>query len=261
MLIDTHTHLFAPEFDEDRELVVKRALDAGVKFMLLPNIDKDSVESMMKLNAQFPDVCLPMIGLHPCSVGDDPVAETEEMLRLFEEGKFCAIGETGLDLYWDKTRLKEQQKAFDIQLQFAISKNLPIVIHTRDSFYEAYEMVESYRGQGLTGVFHCFSGTMKEAEMVMKLEGFYMGIGGVVTFKNSGLGEVVKNIPLDYLVLETDSPYLAPVPYRGKRNESSYITGVAEKVADVMGISYEEVIKATGKNAVKLFSLKGSDEV
>ena len=252
--IDTHTHLFSRQFNDDRHVAVRRAIEAGVEKMLLPNIDSESLEPMYALCDAFKDNCLPMIGLHPSDVNADYETALATIEAQFGTRDFIAIGETGLDYYWDST-FKEQQKiSFHQHIRWAKEKRLPIVIHTRNSFEDAIEMIHAEKDENLTGVFHCFSGTKEDAAKIMDV-GFYMGIGGVLTFKNSGIAEAVADIPMQYLVLETDSPYLAPVPHRGKRNESAYIPIIAQKLAEVKNLSIEEVAQLTTENAIKLFSL------
>lgn len=253
---DTHTHLFAEQFDEDREAVIKNAISKGVNKLLLPNIDIESIQPMLELCEKYPENCLPMMGLHPGSVDHEyldklRIVETE----LQKEGKYVAVGEIGLDYYWDKTYINEQKEAFRQQVVWAKLMKLPVVIHTRDSFDDAFEIISEEKDDNLKGVFHCFTGTLEDAEKIMALKDFYLGIGGVVTFKNSGVDKIVKDIPLEYLVLETDSPYLAPVPYRGKRNESAYILEIANKLAEIHGVSLEDIACITTANASKLFKI------
>jgi TatD DNase family protein len=255
MFIDTHTHLYLEEFDLDREDTVRRAISSGTLKMLLPNIDSNSWEPMLQLCRQFPNNCYPMAGLHPTSVKSETVEQellkVEKMLRT--EG-FVAIGEIGIDLYWDKSYLIEQQDAFIRQLKLAKKYRLPVAIHMRNSFNEIWEVLKPETGTDLKGVFHCFSGNLEQARMVIEA-GFMLGIGGVITFKNSGLQDVVKTIGPGSLVLETDSPYLSPMPYRGQRNESSYIPLIASKIAEVTGKTFQEVAAITTANANSLFKL------
>jgi TatD DNase family protein len=253
MFIDTHTHLYHQRFDDDRVEMVNRALDSGVERLYLPNIDADSIDSMGAMVKQWPNVCFQMMGLHPCSVEKDSQAVLQRMRELLDSGNYIAVGEIGIDLYWDKSLLTEQQDAFRLQVRWAKELGLPIVIHCRESFQEVFAIVAEENAEELTGVFHCFTGTPQEAEMVKSLGGFYLGIGGVVTFKNGGLAESLPEIGLAHCVLETDSPFLAPVPNRGKRNESSYVPLIAEKVAEVLGVSVEEVGRVTSSNANQLF--------
>jgi len=249
---DTHTHLYLNAFDEDRDSVVKNAIDQSIKYMLLPNIDSGSVEGMLNLCDKFPKNCFPMMGLHPTSVKENYKDEIENVASWFEKQKFCAVGEIGIDLYWDKTFIKEQEEAFRIQIELALEKNLPIVIHSRESFDEIFKVLEDYRDSGLRGVFHCFTGTIDQANLAIEL-GFLLGIGGVVTFKNSGLDKVIKEIDLQHIVLETDSPFLAPMPFRGKRNESAYINIIAKKISDIKNIDLAEIADITTQNANNLF--------
>ncbi|MFT4760201.1 MAG: TatD DNase family protein [Paraglaciecola sp.] len=255
MLIDTHAHLYAEQFDEDRESMLERAKTSGVERFYLPNIDSTSIEGMLALEAKHPDTCFPMMGLHPCSVKEN----YEEELAIVEEWlfkrEFCAVGEIGIDLHWDKTTLPQQVIAFQRQIGWAKKLDLPIIIHARDSTEEILEVLESEKSDNLRGIFHCFGGTVEEANRITDL-GFYLGIGGVLTFKKSGLDKTMQEIDLKHIVLETDAPYLAPTPYRGKRNESSYIRLVAEKLAGVKNIPFMEVAAITSANAKKIFEKK-----
>ena len=253
ILIDTHTHLYAEEFDGDRAKVVQTAVDSGIQKLFLPNVDRNSIPRMLALSEAYPSHCFPMIGLHPCSVNADYEQELTTMAELLLQTKFYAVGEIGMDLYWDKTFIQQQQKAFEQQILLAKKYKLPIVIHTRNAFDEAFEIVNSLNDNSLKGIFHCFSGTRQDADKVIALGGFKLGIGGVLTFKNSGLDKVIEQVALEYLVLETDAPYLAPVPYRGKRNESAYLTRIAEKLAIIKNCSLEEVAKITTANAAAIF--------
>ena len=254
-LIDTHTHLFAEQFDEDRHAVVKAAIEAGVSKMLLPNIDLNSIDAMHQLEKDFPENCLAMMGLHPCSVTETWEEELAVIKQHLFNRKYCAVGEIGMDLYWDKSTLEFQQKAFAQQIEWAKELNIPIVIHVRDAFEETFEIVDQLNDDKLRGVFHCFTGTLKHAEHILNYGGFKLGMGGVLTFKNSGLDKVVADIDIEHLILETDSPYLAPTPNRGKRNETSFITYVASKLAEVKGIPIEEIAEITTNNALDLFKL------
>ncbi len=250
---DTHTHLFSNKFDEDRTEMVQRAIDAGVTKMFLPNVDVSTIKEMNELEAQFPENCFSMIGLHPCHVFENykeslAIIETE-----LEKRAYAGIGETGLDYYWDTTFKQQQQASLHIHAQWAKKYKRPIILHTRESFNDSFAIMKEHNNDDLTGVFHCFSGSIEEAEKVASLNGFYIGIGGVVTFKKSHLPEVIKNVPLELIVLETDSPYLAPTPNRGKRNESSYLTLIANKIAEIKEISLEEVANITNQNASKLY--------
>ena len=252
--IDTHTHLFEPEFAEDREMVVQRAVEAGVKTLCLPCITEASLSRMEEMCAAFPGICYPMIGLHPTELGDDYQTVLD---RMYKELKGCdryiAVGEVGLDLYWDDTRKNGQLDAFRQQIEWAAETGLPLAIHSRNAFDELYKVMDDNRSKGLTGVFHCFSGDADEARELLSFEGFYLGIGGVVTYKKSSLLSALAAVPLERVVLETDSPYLAPVPKRGKRNESSYVPFVAHKLAEIYGCSVEHVAEVTTANARRLF--------
>lgn len=262
ILTDTHTHLYSSKFDSDRDEMIQRALDAGVTRLFLPNIDSASIDGMLDLATRYPNNCFPMMGLHPCHVKEDVEQELETVRRwLFDkvdiagnkrEVNFGAVGEIGLDYYWEITFKEQQKEALKIQTQWAKQLELPIVIHSRESFDDIAEILESLADESLKGVFHCFTGTVAQAQRVLDL-GFYLGIGGVVTYKNSGLAEVVKEIGLDKIILETDAPYLTPVPHRGKRNETAYIRFVADKLAETMGISTEEIAEITTLNSQKLF--------
>ena len=231
--IDTHTHLYLPEFDTDRDEVVSRAIGSGISKMLLPNIDLQSVDLMLSAVNRYPGICYPMTGLHPTSVKSDYLSHLDNLEKLVAHHKFIAIGEIGIDLYWDKTFLKEQMISFRRQIAFAFDNGLPVVIHSRDAFPEVFSVLDEFKGKALKGVFHAFTGTLQDAETAIDM-GFKLGIGGIVTFKNSGLDKIVSEIGPDNLILETDSPYLAPVPYRGKRNESSYICIINRKLADIL---------------------------
>ena len=253
--IDTHTHLYLPEFDTDRDEVVNRAVGNGISKMLMPNIDIQSVDQMLSAVNRYPGICYPMIGLHPTSVKEDYLSQLDKLENLAAKHKFIAIGEIGIDLYWDKTFLKEQLIAFRRQIAFASDKELPVVIHSRDAFPEVFSVLDEFKGKELKGVFHAFSGNIKDAEKAISM-GFKLGIGGIVTFKNSGLDKIVKEIGPENLILETDSPYLAPVPYRGKRNESSYICIINKKLAEIFGMSEEEIASITYSNSTGLFNLE-----
>jgi TatD DNase family protein len=253
-LIDTHTHLYLPEFDTDRDEVVNRAIGNGIVKMLLPNIDLQSVDQMLSVVNKYPGICSPMSGLHPTSVKSDYMVQLDKLEKLFDKQIFIAIGEIGIDLYWDKSLLKEQIISFRRQIAFAYDNNLPVVIHSRDAFPEVFSVLDEFKGKKLKGVFHAFTGSLEDAEKAIIL-GFKLGIGGIVTFKNSGLDHVVREAGPENLILETDSPYLAPVPYRGKRNESAYISIINRKLADIFGINEEEMASITYSNSVSLFNL------
>ncbi len=256
MLIDTHIHLYAEEFDADRDHLVQKALNAGVGKFLLPNIDPESVEGMFQLCENFPDHCFPMMGLHPCYVKEDYVDQLKTIKSHLEkkQAKIIAIGEIGLDFHWDLTFKSEQEIVFREQVLWAHELNLPIAIHSRNSTNEIIKILHELNLKNLKGVFHCFSGDINQADEILNM-GFYFGIGGVVTFKNSGLDKIVADLPMSAIILETDGPYLAPTPYRGKRNEPSYLKLVAEKLAEIKGLTLEEIGKITTQNAVKLFKL------
>lgn len=253
LFIDTHTHLYLPEFDSDRDEAVARALKSGVIKMFLPNIDTGSADSMLAVANRYPGICYPMIGLHPTSVKEDYSTQLYELENLFYKHNFIAIGEIGIDLYWDKTFLNEQITALRRQISFALDNDLPVAIHCRESFVEVFSVLEEFRGRKLRGVLHAFTGGITEARKAIDL-GFMLGIGGIVTFKNSPLAEVIKEIGPENILLETDSPYLAPVPYRGKRNESSYICIINKKIADITGKREEEIASITFSNSSRLFN-------
>ncbi|MBI9055613.1 MAG: TatD family hydrolase [Bacteroidales bacterium] len=252
--IDTHTHLYLPEFDSDRDQVVLNAQREGVEKLLFPNVDSTTISGLLELNRKYPEYCLPMIGLHPTSVKEDFNSELKIVENFLADNKAYAIGEIGIDLYWDKTFIKEQEIAFRYQISLAKKYDLPVVIHARDSFNEIFKIMEELIDDKLTGVFHAFTGNEEQAKRITEW-GFKIGLGGILTFKNSGLDKVVNNIDINHIVLETDSPYLAPVPKRGKRNESSYIIYIAQKLAEIKKISVSEVAQVTTKNAKGLFRL------
>ncbi|MFZ0282069.1 MAG: TatD family hydrolase, partial [Bacteroidales bacterium] len=227
-LIDTHTHLYLPEFDVDRDEVVNRAVRSGVGKLLMPNIDVDSVSQMLSVERRYPGICYSMTGLHPTSVKEDFSSQIETLKELSVNHKFCAVGEIGIDLYWDQSTLKDQITAFKMQVAFAIESGLPVVIHSRNSFPEVFNVLEDFKGSVLRGVFHAFTGTLQDAEKAISM-GFKLGIGGILTYKNSGLDTVIKETGPAHIILETDSPYLPPEPYRGKRNESSYLCIINNK--------------------------------
>jgi len=252
--IDTHTHLFLPEFDQDRDQVIKNAIDHNVQKMLLPNVDSTTINPLMELIQKYPLNCFPMMGVHPTSVRADYEKELDIVESWLKKEKFMAIGEIGIDLYWDKTFQKQQEEVFRRQLNLAKKYNLPVVIHARESFDEIFKIIDHEVDERLTGVFHAFTGTVEQANQIIEW-GFMMGIGGIVTFKNAGLDNVVRNIDINHIVLETDSPYLAPVPKRGKRNQSAYIRHIAEKIALIKEIPVEKVANITTDNAKQLFRL------
>ncbi len=252
MLIDSHTHLYLEEFDSDREEMLQKAKDAGVGRFYLPNIDSGSVPAMLELEARHPDECHAMMGVHPCSIKEDYKKELAAVEDWLSKRTFSAIGEIGIDLYWDQTFIDEQKEAFNTQIGWAKELGLPIVIHSRNSMDLVIELLKKVQDERLRGIMHCFGGTLEQAQEIIKL-GFYLGIGGVLTYKNSGLAEVIKHVPLEKLVLETDAPYLSPVPYRGKRNESAYIRIIAEKLADTKNMDLESIAVVTTTNVEKIF--------
>ena len=255
--IDTHAHLFWQSFDPDREQVIKRALGKNVRKIILPNVDIESIPLLKKTVNLNPHMLYPLMGLHPSSIKNNYKQALKKIEQELHSAKYWGIGEIGIDLYWPENKKfsKEQQEAFRFQLRLAKIMNLPVVIHTRDSFELTYKIVKEENDEHLRGIFHCFTGSYEQAQKVIELGEFYLGIGGILTFKNSKLRERIKNIPLDYLVLETDSPFLAPHPYRGKRNESAYIPLIAKTLAQVKNISIEQVACKTTENAKKLFGL------
>ncbi|HHN48105.1 MAG TPA: TatD family deoxyribonuclease [Bacteroidales bacterium] len=251
--VDTHTHLYLNAFDNDRHEAVKRAIQKGVHYMLLPNIDSESVAPMHRLCEDFPEHCFPMMGLHPTSVKqnwEEELALAEKNLR---KGGYCAVGEVGLDFYWDMTFRKEQETVFRKQIEFAIELQLPLVIHSRKSMDEITMIIKEMYAPGLTGIFHCFSGSPEQASRIVEM-GFKLGIGGVVTFPNSKLASTIHEIGIDHLVMETDAPFISPVPYRGKRNESAYIPIIAAHVAEACGITLIDAALITSKNALQVFN-------
>lgn len=252
ILTDTHTHFYAEEFDADREQLLKNAQELGIGRFYLPNVDSTSIDRMLELEKNHPDCFHAMMGLHPCSVKADYKEELAIVEAWLGKRKFKAVGEIGMDLYWDKTFVEEQRYAFRRQIELAQNYKLPIVIHCREAFDEIYAILKEYSDLP-KGIFHCFSGTPEQATKVLELGGFKLGIGGVVTFKNSGLDKVVEQLSLEHLVLETDAPYLAPVPFRGKRNEPAYLFNVAKKVAELKDVSVEHVAEITGANADSIF--------
>ncbi|MCE4563307.1 TatD family hydrolase [Maribellus sp. CM-23] len=254
MLIDTHSHIYSEEFIHDRDEALQRAYDNGIKKIILPNIDSGSIKHMLDLSDAYPHLCYPLIGLHPTSVDEDYKEELEAVEYWLNKRKFYGIGEIGIDLYWERKFIDEQKDAFRHQIRLAKSHNLPIVIHVRNSFEETYQIVKEEQDGSLRGTFHCFSGSAAEAQKVVDL-GFFLGIGGVLTFKNSNLEEVVSSVKVDNLLLETDAPYLAPVPKRGKRNESSYLVYIAQKLAEIYNISVTRVAEITTTNARGLFEI------
>lgn len=254
MFIDTHAHLYSESFDKDRTLMVKEAISQGVSKMFLPDIDKDSTAKMLELSDQFPGVCYPMLGLHPCSVKENYKDELARIEQLLTELKVYGIGETGIDHYWDRSFDDIQEISFRKHIEWAKLYKLPIIIHSRDSLDLTISIIEELQGPELRGVFHCFNGTVEQGKRIAST-GFFMGLGGVSTFKNAGMDQVIPLLDESKIVLETDAPYLAPVPYRGKRNEPKYIPHIAEKIADYKNISVQDVADLTTTNALNLFNL------
>lgn len=252
-MIDTHTHLYSDEFDNDRNEMIQRAIDKGVDGFFLPAIDSSTHKKMLDLEAEYPGYIFSMMGLHPCSVNPETWENELKIVENYLDSRaFCGIGEIGIDLYWDKSTLDIQIKAFEQQIDWAIQRDLPIVIHTRESFDEVFEVLERKKHPKLRGIFHCFSGNLDQANRAVDL-GFLLGIGGVVTFKNGKIDQFLHEIPLENIVLETDSPYLAPVPFRGKRNESAYLELIAGKLVTVYGKSFSDIDRITTENAKKFF--------
>jgi len=251
-IIDTHCHLYSEEFVNDIDTVIARAKAYGVKKFYLPAIDSTEHTAMLQLEEKYPGECIAMMGLHPCYVKENYREELKIAEDWLNKRAFVAIGEIGLDFYWDKTFTKEQYEAFELQMQWALNRKLPIVIHTRNAMQETINTVKPFAQKGLRGIFHCFSGSYESAKQIVDL-GFHLGIGGVLTYKNSGLPAALENIPLEWMVLETDAPYLTPVPYRGKRNESSYLEYVVEKLAEVKKVTVAEIAAITTANAEKIF--------
>ncbi len=252
-LIDTHTHIYQNDFNEDIVEVIERAQSKGIYKFFLPNVDVESIPLLHNLCDRYPDICFPMMGLHPTSVKELYSVDLIKIKNQFRLKKYIAVGEIGIDLYWDKTFLKEQKIAFEEQLRWSIDFNLPVVIHTRDAFQEVIESIERVGANQLRGVFHSFGGSREELEKVLLLDNFMIGINGVVTYKNSTLKNYLAIFPLERIVLETDAPYLAPVPYRGKRNEPVYLIKIAEKLSEIYQVSIEDVAKITTQNALNLF--------
>lgn len=252
-IIDTHAHLYAEEFQTDIDLVIERAQKAGVSKIYLPAIDSSETEAMLALEEKFPGICIAMMGLHPCYVKENVSKELAHVRSWLDKRDFVAIGEIGLDFYWDKTFTDQQYEAFDTQMQWALELQKPIIIHTRNAMQETINRVKPFAQKGLKGIFHCFSGSAESAKQIIDL-GFLLGIGGVITYKNAGLPEVLETVGLEHLVLETDAPYLTPVPFRGKRNETSYLSYIITKLAETKRVSEEEVARITTANAELIFS-------
>lgn len=252
-MIDTHSHIYSEEFDTDRAEIILRAREAGIDHIILPNCDSSTLMPMLTLEAEYPDFCHPAIGLHPTSIKENYETELALVKSELERRSWIAVGEIGIDLYWDKTFLTEQIRAFQLQIDWALEYNLPVIIHVRDSFRQTMNALEPYKNSGLNGVFHSFTGTIAEAQEIIDFGGFMLGINGIITFKNSGLATVVQQIDLKHILLETDSPYLTPTPHRGKRNESSYVLLVAKKLAEVYNCTVEEITTQTTLNVCLLF--------
>lgn len=253
-MIDSHCHLYLPEFDADIKNVIENANKNGITKFYLPAIDMAYTDRMQALENMFPDKCFAMAGLHPCSVKENYEIEIEHINKLLTQRKYCAIGEAGLDFHWDKTFVKQQYECLEIQIELALKFKIPLILHTRNATEETIEVIKKYKNTNLTGIFHCYSGSYEQTKKIIDL-GFYLGIGGVLTYKNAGLGEVLTQFDLNNIVLETDAPYLSPVPYRGKRNESSYIKTIAEKLAALKNITLDEVDEITTKNTEKIFGV------
>jgi TatD DNase family protein len=253
-MIDSHCHLYLEEFDADIEKVIENAHNNGITKFYLPAIDMAYTQRMEALENKFPGVCIAMAGLHPCSVKENYDDEINHIQTQLSQRKFCAIGEAGLDFHWDKTFVKQQYECLEIQIQLALQYNIPLILHTRNATEETIEVIKKYKNTSLTGIFHCYSGSYEQTKKIIDV-GFYLGIGGVLTYKNAGLGHTLAQFDLNNIVLETDAPYLSPVPYRGKRNESAYIKTIAEKLAEVKNISLEEVDIITTRNTEKIFGV------
>lgn len=260
VFVDTHAHLYHKQFAGDSDEMLQRALDAGVRKLYLPNIDLESVDPMHELCDRHPDICFPMMGLHPGSVNADPTRDLQEVEKLLSTGRYHAVGEIGIDLYWDRTYIDQQKEAFRQQVRWAKELQLPIVIHSRESFDEVFAIVEDENDSDLRGVFHCFTGTPEQAQLVIGLGGFLLGIGGVITYPKGGLAENMAIIGPEHCVLETDAPYLAPGPFRGKRNESSYIPYIAARLAEVTGRTVDEIAQITTRNSDRLFGVDRASE-
>jgi len=254
MLIDTHSHIYSTDFIHDLDEVIQRAYSNDVKKIILPNIDSSSVKNLLDLADTYPHICIPLMGLHPTSVNHDYQEELQVVEYWLRKRKFFGIGEIGIDLYWDQSFLEEQTHAFKFQLDLARQYKLPVVIHVRDSFDEVYKVLKEMKDENLNGVFHSFTGSLEQAQQIMEI-GFKIGIGGIITFKKSGLDQIIKQIDPSNLVIETDSPYLTPVPFRGKRNESSYLIHIAQKIADLHQVTVGEIARITTENARKLFQI------
>lgn len=254
-MIDTHSHIYEPPFIADREEVIQRARQAGVEYILLPNINAGSIAPMLDMCRRYPGYCFPMLGLHPEDIEENYRQVLADMKALLEapDHPYIAIGEVGLDYYWDKTKVKEQEETFRTQIEWAIAYHLPLMIHSRSAHRQLVTAISEYKGEALSGVFHCFGGSKEEAQELLQFPDFMLGIGGVVTYKNSHLAETLASVPLERIVLETDAPYLAPVPYRGKRNESAYVVEVLRKIAHIYNVSEQQAEDITNSNAKRIF--------
>lgn len=256
-MIDTHSHIYMPEFNDDRDEVVKRAINVGINKILLPNVDSSTICDMLKCVSDYPDICYPMIGLHPTSVNESYEKELDTVIDMLSSpNDFIAVGEIGIDLYWDKTFVKEQMIVFDRQISLALKYDLPVVVHCRDAFHEMFEVLSGYKGnERFRGVIHSFSGTEKDVDEIMTYPNLYIGINGTVTFKKSCLPELLECVPVERLLPETDSPYLTPVPFRGRRNESSYTIYVVRKLSEIYQMTEENMGNILNRNALSLFNL------
>jgi len=254
-MIDTHSHIYEPPFIADREEVIQRARQAGVECIFLPNINASSIAPMLDMCRRYPGYCFPMLGLHPEDIEENYRQVLADMKALLEapDHPYIAIGEVGLDYYWDKTKVKEQEETFRTQIEWAIAYHLPLMIHSRSAHRQLVTAISEYKGEALSGVFHCFGGSKEEAQELLQFPDFMLGIGGVVTYKNSHLAETLASVPLERIVLETDAPYLAPVPYRGKRNESAYVVEVLRKIAHIYNVSEQQAEDITNSNAKRIF--------
>jgi len=251
MLTDTHAHIYTAEFDDDRDEMLQRAASKGIGAVFMPNIDSRSLPAMLSVADKYP-WCHPMIGLHPCHVDGNFKAELDIVERELGQGRYAGIGETGIDHYWDKTWMTEQEEAFRWQVAMARNSGLPVIIHSRESLELTISIIREMQDGSLRGIFHCFNGTVDQGNEILDL-GFYMGIGGVITYKNAGVDKIVAGLPLEGMVLETDAPYLSPVPYRGKRNECSYLANIGQRLAEILEISFEEMAETTSRNAARVF--------
>ncbi len=253
-LTDTHCHIYLPEFNEDRSQALERAFSAGVTRIFLPNVDASTVPDLLHLSKEYPENCFPLMGLHPTSVNENYKEDLEQVERMLSTRKFYGIGEIGIDLYWDKTFLQQQLEVFATQLRWASEKDLPVVVHVRESHDKTIEIIKKSGYKNLRGIFHCFTGTLDQAKEIIGL-GFHLGIGGVSTFKNSGLSQILPQIDIQHIVLETDAPYLAPAPFRGKRNEPSFLVHTASKVAEIYGMTIGQIADATSANSKTIFGI------